>query len=123
MARTLVELFNEDTIVPNIKRVELVEGDIFESLPKFLEAHPGLKISLLHLDVDLYRVTKFALETLYPLVVNGGVVVFDEYALVPWQGETKAADEYFGGLGLQPMYRKFPHSPTPSGYFIKGVDT
>lgn len=120
IARTLVELFNEDTIVPNIPRVALVEGDIFDTLPKFLEDNPGLKIALLHLDVDLYRVTKYALETLYPLVLDGGVVCFDEYGLVPWQGETKAADEYFASIGERPVLRKSPHSATPSGYFIKG---
>lgn len=121
IARTLVELFNEDTLVPNIARVQLVEGDVFETLPRFLEEHPGLKISLLHLDVDLYKPTKFAFETLYPLVVQGGVVVLDEYGLVPWQGETRAVDEYFADRPDKPIIRKFPHAVTPSGYFIKGA--
>ena len=120
ISRLMVELFNEDTIVPNIKRVQLVEGDIFDTLPVFLKENPGLKIALLHLDVDLYKVTKFALEQLYPLVLEGGVVCFDEYGLVPWQGETTAADEYFESIGERPVYRKFPFVPTPSGYFIKG---
>ena len=120
IARTMVELFNEDAMIPNITRVKLVEGDLFETLPKFLEDHPGLKISLLHLDVDLYKPTKFAFELLYPLVVEGGVVVLDEYGLVPWQGETKAIDEYFADRSDRPVIRKFPFSVTPSGYFIKG---
>ncbi len=120
IARTLVKLFNEDTLVPNIPRVELVEGDVFETLPRFLKDHPGLKISLLHLDVDLYKPTKYAFDMLYPLVVEGGVVILDEYGLVPWQGETKAIDEFFAGRDDRPVIRKFPYSATPSGYFVKG---
>ena len=115
----MVQLANEDSIPPNIKRVEIIDGDIFDTLDKFLEEHPGLKISLLHLDVDLYDVTKYSLEKLYDLVCTGGVVCFDEYGLVPWQGETKAADEFFESRGLSPVYKKFPFSATPSGYFIK----
>lgn len=119
VAHTLARLANEDSIPPNIKRVEIIDGDIFETLDRFLDTHPGLKISLLHLDVDLYEVTKFGLEKLYDHVCTGGVVCFDEYGLVPWQGETKAADEFFQARGLRPVFKKFPFSATPSGYFIK----
>ena len=69
--------------------------------------------------MDLYLPTKKALELLYPLVVKGGVVVFDEYGVVPWQGESTAADEYFKEIGEQPVIKKFPFSPQPHGYFIK----
>ena len=119
LAKTLVELFNEDTIPPNIDRVKIVDGDIFDTLPTFLEQHPGLKISLLHMDVDLYNVTKYCLEELYDKVCTGGVIIFDEYGLVPWQGETTAVDEFFKERGIAPVFKKFPFSATPSGYFIK----
>jgi len=119
IAKTLVELFNEDTIPPNIDRVKIVDGDIFDTLPVFLEQNPGFKISLLHLDVDLYEVSKFALEQLFDLVCVGGVICFDEYGLVPWQGETLAADEFFKSRGMSVKLEKFPFSATPSGYFIK----
>ncbi|MFT6905326.1 MAG: hypothetical protein ACJAS1_001981 [Oleiphilaceae bacterium] len=119
IAKTLVELFNEDTIPPNISRVEIVDGDIFDTLPIFLEQNPGFKVSLLHLDVDLYEVSKFALEQLFDLVCVGGVICFDEYGLVPWQGETLAVDEFFKARGMSVRLEKFPFSATPSGYFIK----
>ena len=35
-------------------------------------------IALLHLDVDLYKSYKTCLEKLFPLVIQGGVVLFDE---------------------------------------------
>lgn len=119
LAKTLVKLANEDSIPPGIERVKIIEGDIFDTLPKFLKENPGLKIALLHLDVDLYNVTKFAFDQLYNLVCTGGVVCLDEYGLIPWQGETKAVDEFFDKNKEKPIIKKFPFSATPSGYFVK----
>ena len=118
-ARTLVELHNDDNFLPGEQRCVLVEGNVLETLPHFLEAHPGLRISLLYLDMDLYKPTLFALEQLYPLVVTGGVVAFDEYGLIPWAGESNAVDEYFAGRQEKPLIKSFPFSVTPAGYLIK----
>lgn len=117
--QTLVELHNSDNMIPGTKRCELVVGDLTETIPKFLEERPGLKIALLHFDVDLYEPTKYALEMLYPLVLKGGIVCFDEYGLIPWQGETRAVDEYFASIGEQPTIHKHPFTQTPHGYLIK----
>lgn len=115
----LVELHNLDNLIPGAKRCELVAGDLRETIPTFLESHPGLRISLLHFDVDLYEPSYFALEHLYPLVVAGGIVCFDEYGLIPWQGETRAVDDYFAKLARRPVIRKHPFTATPHGYLIK----
>jgi len=117
--RQLIELSNDDNILAGVERVRLVEGDVLETLPKFLDDNPGLKISLLHFDVDLYKPTQFALKKLYPLVVTGGVIVLDEYGLIPWQGETRAVDEYFSSFPKRPTIQKHPYVPTPHGYFVK----
>ena len=93
--RTLVELHTMDNMLPGVERCRLIEGDVMETIPAFLEENPGLKISLLHFDMDIYKPTLFGLEKLYPLVLKGGVVCFDQYGLIPWQGETSAVDEYF----------------------------
>jgi hypothetical protein len=116
---TLVEIHNLDSMIPGTARCVLIPGDIKETLPKFVERYPGVKISLLHLDMDLYEPTKYALKTLYPHVVRGGVVCFDEYGLVPWGGETRAADEFFEKINERPLIKKFPFSKTPHGYFVK----
>jgi hypothetical protein len=64
-----------------------------------LKTYEG-QIALLHLDVDLYESYKVALETLFPKVVPGGLILFDEYAeptdLKNWPGAKKAIDEFFG---------------------------
>ena len=69
--------------------------------------------------MDLYEPTLYGLEQLYPLVVKGGVVCFDEYALIPWQGESNAVDEYFKKIGERPLIKKHAFTQTPHGYFIK----
>lgn len=115
----LTDLHNSDNMIPGTKRCQIIPGNLMDTLPKFLAKNAGFKISLLHLDVDLYKPTLFALEQLYPLVVKGGVVCFDEYALLEWPGETLAVDEYLGRLPNPPLIRKHPFAQTPSGYLIK----
>jgi len=117
--RELVSIHNEDSLIPGIERCRLIEGDIIETLPRFLEEHPGLRIALLHLDVDLYAPTKAALEHLYPLVLKGGVVAFDEYGWEQWPGESTAVDEYFASKGERPRIERYPFSPTPGGYLVR----
>ena len=113
----IIDITQRDSMIPRFRRVELVKGDIRESIPAYLEKNPGLRISLLHLDVDLYEPTKAALEHLYPLVVPGGVVLLDEYGMDGFPGESQAFDEYFGDQ--RPVLTKFPYISTPGGYFIK----
>ncbi|MCK5201311.1 MAG: macrocin O-methyltransferase, partial [Spirochaetales bacterium] len=51
------------------------------------------KISLLRLDTDWYASTVEELETLYPLLVEKGVLIIDDYG--HFDGARKAVDEYF----------------------------
>src|SRR5262245_33236407 len=118
-AGLLEELHASDSLTPGFKRAELVVGDLKETLPSFLERNPGLRISLLHFDLDLHDPTKLGLELLYPLVLKGGVVCFDEYGLIPWAGETNAVEDYFGRLGERPIIRKHAFTQMPHGYLVK----
>lgn len=94
--------------------LDLVEGDIVETVPAFVNRHPDLRIALLNIDVDIYEPTCVILEHLYPRVVSGGVVLLDDYKVFP--GETKAVDDYFAGRPVEIL--QTPYSPTPH-YFIK----
>ena len=71
---------------------DLVMGDVFETLPKWLIQNPYTRISLLHLDMDVYAPTKYVLDELWNRVVEGGIIVFDDYNTV--EGETVAVDEF-----------------------------
>jgi len=89
--------------------LKLVEGNIEETLPKFLDSNPHLIVSLLHIDVDIYQPTKIGLELLVPRMPKGGVIVFDEINSRLFPGETKALDDALGLNSLR-LYR-FPYCP------------
>jgi hypothetical protein len=81
------------------QNVMLVKGNIFATLPQYLQAHPETRIALLHLDMDVKEPTVFALEQLYERIVPGGLIVFDDYNSVA--GETEAVDEFAARKQLQ----------------------
>ena len=113
----LIEIVQRDSMIPRFGRIELVEGDVSKTVPAYVKRNPGLRVSLLHLDLDLYDPTLAALKSLYPLVVPGGVVLLDEYGMEGFPGESAAFDEYFGKA--RPKLVKFPFISTPGGYFVK----
>jgi predicted O-methyltransferase YrrM len=100
------------------ERIELVIGDIVETMPAFVEKHPGFRVNLLHCDLDVYKPTLAVLESLWSRVVPGGIAVFDEYAVDNW-GESDAVDEFFAKIGYRARLRRVPQSPTPAAYCVK----
>ncbi len=75
------------------KQIKLVKGFVEDSLVEY----DGQPIAFLHVDVDLYSAHKHILETLVPLVAQGGVVLLDDYKKERWPGATQAVDEYLKG--------------------------
>jgi hypothetical protein len=75
------------------KNVDIIKGDILITLDQYLDKNPHLKISLLHIDVDLYEPTKVILEKLYDKVTTGGIIIFDDYGA--FAGTNKAVDDFF----------------------------
>jgi hypothetical protein len=114
----LCRLANEDNILAR-ERSRLIKGRVQDTLLKFLEDTPGLRINLLHFDLDLYDPTYFTLNHLWDLIVPGGVIVFDEYGLPPWGGEATAFDKFTKERGLKVQLKKFNWCLTPTAYCIK----
>lgn len=69
---------------------ELIEGDIKKTLNSFLKKNKNLKISLLHLDMDVFDATNFVINKLKKYIVKNGVILIDDYGSV--HGATKAVD-------------------------------
>ena len=97
-------------------RAELVAGDIQVTAPKYVAENPGFRISLLHMDFDTYHGSKVVLEQFYPLIVRGGIIVLDEYAVRGW-GESDAVDEFFADKQVE--LREVEYSNKPTAYIIK----
>ena len=96
-----VSIYDENRPLNHIPKVELVEGDIVNTAPAYIKENPHLVISMLYLDVDLYKPTKVMLETFLPVMPKGAVIVFDELNAKMFPGETVAVDEILGIRNLE----------------------
>ena len=95
--------------------VELVQGDILQTVDAYVRKHPELRIALLHIDTDVYHPSKKALDVFFDRVVPGGVVVFDDYGTV--EGETLAVDEFFACKNYD--LKKFSFSHGKPSWMVK----
>ena len=59
------------------------------------------KFCFVHLDLDLYQSTKAAIEIFWPRLVDGGVIVFDDWEWQRCPGVKKSIQEYFDDQGLK----------------------
>lgn len=71
------------------KNLIFIKGLVEKTIPKVTPK----KISLLRLDTDYYESISHELKHLYPKVVNGGIIILDDYG--GFLGAKDAVDEYF----------------------------
>ena len=89
------------------------------TLPRYVSQHPGFRIALLNLDFDTYAPTRAALDSLYDVVVPGGMVICDEYALRDCS-ESDAVDDFLRDRGLADVcLRSIRWNMSPMAFFVK----
>ena len=71
---------------------QLIKGWFDDTVP----FHKHEKISLLRLDADWYDSTIVCLKHFFPKVVQGGIVIIDDYYV--WDGCTKAVHDYLAEI-------------------------
>jgi hypothetical protein len=73
--------------------IRLCKGFFEETLPQLSDE----RFSIAHIDCDLYQSYVTCLECLYPRMVKGGYMIFDEYdfSLAAYPGAQKAIDAFF----------------------------
>lgn len=96
MVRSVGRLAGEFLPGDGSDKVQLVKGDIKDTVPGYLAEHPHTVVSLLHLDADLYEPTRTALEHFLPRMPKGAVLLFDELNHPAFPGETTALLEEVG---------------------------
>jgi hypothetical protein len=96
-----IRLFDLYRPLGHIPKVELVKGDVQETVPRYLENNGHLLVALLYLDFDLYEPTKIAIETLIPRMPKGAVIAFDELNVKQWPGEARAVVDSVGIRSLR----------------------
>jgi hypothetical protein len=81
-----------------------VEGRVEDTLP----AHAPERIAILRLDTDWYASTYHELTHLFPLLVDGGVLIVDDYG--HWKGARKAVDQYCAEHGLSLLLHRIDYT-------------
>jgi hypothetical protein len=109
--REVLEVHEQGEHLGHIQRTLIVQGDVRETLPRYLVDNPHTILALAYFDLDLYEPTRDMIETIRPYLTQGSVLAFDELAHAKWPGETVALRDTlgtdYGGL------RSLPGRATP----------
>jgi len=97
----LIKEYDRDRFLGHMNKVQLIKGDVCQTIPKFLAANRHLVVSLLFLDLDLYEPTKAAIENFLPRMPKGAVMAFDDLDNPMWPGEALGLMETIGIRNLQ----------------------
>jgi hypothetical protein len=108
----LEEIFNHH----GVNNFELIPGDICETVPLYAKNNPGIKISLLNIDCDFVEPTFCVLDHFYDRVLQGGIILLDNYSGegtsgISYHGDTKGIDDYFKDKNVQ--IERFPWAARP----------
>jgi hypothetical protein len=95
------------------EQIEIVKGDVEITLPDYIAKNPGMIVSLVYCDLDLYKPTHTAIRLLWDRIPKGGILVLDEGITRTWQGEALALHEIIG-IGSCRMYKL----PTMKQFYI-----
>lgn len=97
--------------LPEVDGADLVVGWFADTLPGFLDRHPG-PVDFVHIDGDLYRSAKTVLDLVGPRLRPGSILVFDEFFKFPgWRAhEYRAWQEYAEDTGIRFTYRGYSYT-------------
>lgn len=79
------------SLLGNFNNVRFIPGDVTKT---FLISGEG-PFSLVHVDCDQFEVTGFLCKQLYPRMVPGGILMFQNYSFGATLGERIAVDHFF----------------------------
>lgn len=99
--------------------VELIQGF---SPGVFNHLHPHKKYRFVHIDVDLYQSVKDGLDYFYPRMINGGVILLDDYGFESTEGAKFAVNEFIENLTEFPQFhgelKYYENGPSHKQYLI-----
>ena len=93
--KKLIEFHEDNNVLPNNKKNEIVIGKVEDTLLNYLNEYKSTVIALIYLDLALYKSTCYVLENIIPYLVKGSVIIFDEFNHPEIVGDTIAFREIF----------------------------
>lgn len=94
MINKSLELHQNFSAMPHMKKYELVKGDVVQTLPDWFESNPCETVALCVFDMDLGIPTRKALEEILKHTQKGSILVFDEYSHPLFPEEGRVAREF-----------------------------
>jgi hypothetical protein len=85
-----VAIHDDNRFLSHIPKVELIRGDICETVPRYVAENPHLMVSLLSLSVNLYEPTKVALRHILPHMSRGAIIALHTLNEAFFPGVTRA---------------------------------
>jgi hypothetical protein len=88
-----IRIFDKSRYFNHVPKIDLVRGNVLKTVPKFLEKHKHLIVSLLYMDLDIFEPTRFCLTQFLPRMPKDSIIAFDQLNNPQWPGETQALFE------------------------------
>lgn len=110
----IINLYDRNRPLSHIPKTKLVEGDVTDTLPAYLDANQHTVVSLTILTMNLYEPTKLALERVWPLTPRGGVAIVHSLNEDYYPGATRAVFDVIPDAEI----RTFPFAPNLA-YVVK----
>lgn len=92
----VLDAHEADNVNAQVRKYELVRGDVTMTVEEYLAAHPETLVALAYFDLGLYEPTKRCLEAIRSHLVRGSVLAMDELNCPEFPGETIALKEVLG---------------------------
>jgi hypothetical protein len=97
----LLKFHEQNNVLNNIKKHNLIQGDIVHTVPKYFKQNQGSIIALAYFDVALYKPTKVSLNVIKNHLVRGSIIMLDELNEPASPGETIAFKEEFKDIDFE----------------------
>ena len=97
----------ESNILGNIKKHEVIAGDVCQTVPQYFVEHLETVVALAYFDMSLYEPTAVCLSVIRNHLIKGSVLMLDEYGIEEGRGETQAVRELLAGGHYSMRLSKF----------------
>ncbi|WP_417237263.1 TylF/MycF/NovP-related O-methyltransferase [Bizionia paragorgiae] len=97
----------------DLKNIQIMKGIFPDEINFDTINNSNVRLKLCHLDVDTYVSAKDIFSNIWPNIVKGGAVIFDDYGFWGCEGITTLVDE------LKPEDSIFIHNINGHGIFVK----
>lgn len=95
--------------------VHIHKLDVVNELSEFFDENPYMQFKMVFLDAGMYEVVKSSIESFWPRLTSGGIMIFDQFNHELSPGETRAIKELLPNAQI----KIFPFGWMPTAYVIK----